>query len=207
MPDMSDPAAAEILRFWFEEHPKDWFVKNPAFDAEIRGRFLALHEAASAGRLAHWADDGRNCLALVIVLDQFPRNLFRGEARAFATDPLARAAARVILQHGWDRAMTRPEQLFAYLPFEHSESLEDQKLSCELMKEFEGSNCATRSGTGRSSNASAGFRTATPFWAAKVPPPRSNFSSNPAQDSEPSVIAPREAVETSFMYLARRPLV
>ena len=134
---MSDPAAAEILRFWFEEHPKDWFVKNPAFDAEIRGRFLALHEAASAGRLAHWADDGRNCLALVIVLDQFPRNLFRGEARAFATDPLARAAARVILQHGWDRAMTRPEQLFAYLPFEHSESLEDQKLSCELMKEFE----------------------------------------------------------------------
>ena len=134
---MSDPAAAEVRGFWFDEHAKDWFVKNAAFDAEIRRRFLSLHEAASAGRLAHWADDGRCCLALVIVLDQFPRNMFRGEARAFATDSLARAAARVILERGWDQQMTQPEQLFAYLPFEHSESLADQDLSCELMKDFD----------------------------------------------------------------------
>lgn len=134
---MSDPNAAEVLRFWFDEHPKDWFVKNPAFDAAIRARFLALHTAAAAGERVHWADDSRNCLALVIVLDQFPRNMFRGEARAFATDSLARAAARVILGRGWDKTMTQSESLFVYLPFEHSESLEDQILACELMKDFD----------------------------------------------------------------------
>lgn len=134
---MSDPRAAEVLRFWFEEHAQDWFVKKPAFDRAIRDRFLALHEATAAGQLAHWADETRSCLALVIVLDQLPRNMFRGEARAFATDPLARAAARVILRRGWDKQMSQSEQLFAYLPFEHSESFEDQLLSCELMKDFD----------------------------------------------------------------------
>ncbi len=134
---MIDPKATEVLRFWFEEHPKDWFVKNPAFDVQIRSRFFALHEAALAGQLAHWADDSRGCLALVIVLDQFPRNMFRGEARAFASDAPARAAARVILKHRWDKRMSQSEQLFAYLPFEHSESVADQDLSCELMKDFD----------------------------------------------------------------------
>lgn len=130
-------SADEVLEFWFDGREGDWFAKNPAFDAEIRARFLGLYEDAAAGRLAHWADDPRSCLALVLVLDQFPRNMFRGEARAFATDALARAAARLILERGWDMAMTRAERLFAYLPFEHSESLEDQILSCELMKEFD----------------------------------------------------------------------
>lgn len=134
---MSDATAGAVLHFWFEEHPKDWFGKDAAFDAEIRRRFLALHEAAAAGQLAHWADAQGSCLALVIVLDQFPRNLFRGEARAFATDAQARAAARVILERGWNKTMTRDEQLFAYLPFEHSESLADQDLCCELMKDFD----------------------------------------------------------------------
>ena len=131
---MNDPEA--LLRFWFDEHPRDWFVKNPAFDAEIRARYLPAHEAAAAGRLAHWADAPRSCLALVIALDQFPRNLFRGDARAFATDPLARDAARALLARGWDRGMSESQRLFAYLPFEHSESLADQALSCELMKDF-----------------------------------------------------------------------
>jgi uncharacterized protein (DUF924 family) len=129
--------ADEVLRFWFDEHAKDWFAKNAAFDAEIRARFLALHEAAAAGRLAHWADASRSCLALVIALDQFPRNLFRGEARAFSSDAAAGAAARIILSRGWDQSMTQSEQLFAYLPFEHSESLEDQNLARELMKDFD----------------------------------------------------------------------
>jgi uncharacterized protein (DUF924 family) len=133
---MSDPKAAEVLHFWFDEHPKDWFAKNPAFDAEIRSRFLEIHRAAAAGQLAHWADDDRSCLALVIVLDQFPRNMFRGGARAFATDSLARATARVILERGWDRQMTQSGQLFAYLPFAHSESPEDQALACALMQDF-----------------------------------------------------------------------
>ncbi|MGH8638692.1 MAG: DUF924 family protein, partial [Burkholderiales bacterium] len=73
----------------------------------------------------------------VILLDQIPRNMFRGGARAFAADALARAAARRILARGWNERMTQAEKLFAYLPFEHSESLEDQNLSCELMKDFD----------------------------------------------------------------------
>jgi len=129
--------ADQVLRFWFDEHPKDWFVKNPGFDAQIRDRFLGLHENAAAGRLAHWADAPRDCLALIILLDQFPRNMFRGTARAFATDAQARAAARAVLERGWDKSMTQPEQLFVCLPFEHSESLEDQDLSCALMKDFD----------------------------------------------------------------------
>jgi uncharacterized protein (DUF924 family) len=131
------PQPEAVLCFWFEEHPKDWFVKNPAFDAAIRARFLGVYEAAAAGQLAHWADDPRACLALTIVLDQFPRNAFRGEARAYATDAQARAAARVILERGWNKAMSQAEQLFAYLPLEHSESLADQVLCCELMKDFD----------------------------------------------------------------------
>jgi uncharacterized protein (DUF924 family) len=135
--EMSAPGSAAVLQFWFDVDPKNWFVKNPAFDAEVRSRFLALHEAAAAGRLAHWAEAPRSCLALVIVLDQFPRNMFRGEARAFATDPLARAAARVIVQRAWDRQLSPSERLFAYLPFEHSEALEDQDHACELMQDFD----------------------------------------------------------------------
>ncbi len=130
-------SAEDVLRFWFDANPKDWFAKNAQFDEAIRARFLALYEAAAAGRLAPWQETPRRCLALVIVLDQFPRNMFRGTARAFATDAQARNAARRILAQGWDKAMTRNEQLFAYLPFEHSESLEDQDLSCELMKGFD----------------------------------------------------------------------
>jgi uncharacterized protein (DUF924 family) len=133
----AEEGAAAVLRFWFEEHPKDWFVKSTAFDAEIRTRFSAVQEAAAAGRLAHWAEAPRSCLALVIVLDQFPRNMFRGEARAFATDAPARGTARIILERGWNMAMSQSEQLFAYLPFEHSESLVDQDLACELMKVFD----------------------------------------------------------------------
>lgn len=130
-------SAEDVLRFWFDASPKDWFAKNPAFDEAIRDRFLALHENAAAGRLASWETSPRGCLALVIVLDQFPRNMFRNIARAFATDAQARAAARVILERGWDKAMSQHERLFAYLPFEHSESLEDQDLSCALMRDFD----------------------------------------------------------------------
>jgi uncharacterized protein (DUF924 family) len=134
---MSDSPASEVLRFWFDEHAKDWFVKNPDLDAEIRRRFYPLFEEVVAGKLDGWLDDPRACLARVILLDQFPRNMFRGEARAFATDARARAAARRILARGWHERMTQAEQLFAYLPFKHSESLEDQNLSCELMKGFD----------------------------------------------------------------------
>jgi uncharacterized protein (DUF924 family) len=127
---------AEVLDFWFGRERKAWFAKDARFDAEIRARFLPLYEQAAAGDLAGWQEEPRRCLALVIVLDQFPRNMFRGTARAFAADPLAREAARTLVDRGWDKALTPDERTFAYLPFEHSESLEDQERSLRL---FEGS--------------------------------------------------------------------
>ncbi|MEW6690764.1 MAG: DUF924 family protein [Pseudomonadota bacterium] len=127
--------ASELLSFWFGQDRKRWFEKNPAFDEEIRSRFLPLFEKGFSGELEGWKTDPRACLALVILFDQFPRNMFRGTARAFAGDERARACARTILERGWDKAMTPDERTFAYLPFEHSESLEDQELSMRL---FEG---------------------------------------------------------------------
>ncbi len=134
-----DPRAAEVLRFWFQGVRSDprWFRKDAAFDREIRDRFLSLYEQAAVGALSAWRDAPGECLALVILLDQFPRNMFRGEARAFAADALAREAAREIVSRGWDRAMGESERLFAYLPFEHSERLADQDLACDLMKDFD----------------------------------------------------------------------
>ena len=124
--------ADDVHKFWFERDRKDWFEKNPAFDAEIRARFAPLYERAMREELKSWRDTPTSCLALVILLDQFPRNMFRGSAQAFAADPLARVAAGVILDNGWDKAMTPDERMFAYLPFEHSESLEDQEHSLRL---------------------------------------------------------------------------
>ena len=129
-----DPAA--VLKFWFGCERKAWFEKNPAFDEEIRSRFLSLYEKAIEGKLETWMQAPASGLARVVLLDQFPRNMFRGQAEAFAADPLARAAARVILDNGWDKAMTPDERMFAYLPLEHSESLADQERCLALMKEI-----------------------------------------------------------------------
>lgn len=133
-----DPLAVEVLRFWFGDSPgardRRWFEKNEPFDAEIRERFLPLFERAAADALDAWKESGRSCLALVLVLDQFPRNMFRGGARAYAGDRLALGAAKHALERGFHRAMRPVEQLFLYLPFEHSESLNDQLLACDLME-------------------------------------------------------------------------
>jgi len=126
----------DVRSFWFGIDQKAWFEKNPAFDAEIRERFLSLYEQGAGGMLADWRQTAADCLALVILLDQFPRNMFRGSARAFAADPLARDATRVILDRDWDKAMTPNERMFAYLPLEHSESLADQERCLVLMKEI-----------------------------------------------------------------------
>jgi len=126
---------AEVLDFWFQRDPKSWFAKDASFDAEIRSRFLTIYDLAAARGLSGWMQEPRGCLALVIVTDQFPRNMFRGTARAFAADPIAREAARAIVDRGWDRALTPDERTFAYLPFEHSEDLQDQERSLRL---FEG---------------------------------------------------------------------
>lgn len=125
----------DILDFWLKRDRKAWFEKNPALDAEIRQRFVPHYELGAAGLLRSWKQAPASCLALVVLLDQFPRNMFRDSARAFAADPLARDAARTILARGWDQAMTPDERMFAYLPFEHSEALQDQELCLKL---FEG---------------------------------------------------------------------
>ena len=123
------PAAPEeLLSFWRAAGPKRWFAQDLAFDAEILERFLATHEAAAAGRLSAWEGAAEGALALVIALDQFPRNMFRGTPRAFSTDALVLAAARRAIERGFDRAIPMPERNFFYLPFEHSENLADQEL-------------------------------------------------------------------------------
>jgi uncharacterized protein (DUF924 family) len=132
--DAKDPRAAEVNGFWFGHGDRDkhWFEKNPAFDADIRTRFLALHEEAASGKLAKWQDAPGDCLALIVALDQFPRNMFRGTARAFAADRLALHAAKHAIARGYDRAMRPSERMFVYLPFQHAESLEEQLASCKL---------------------------------------------------------------------------
>ena len=135
-----DPRAGEVLRFWFGTgetsggRRKHWFAKDEAFDALIRSRFMALHEEAAAGALARWNDDARSSLALIVLLDQFSRNMFRASARAFAADALALETARHALARGYDAGMSPVERMFVYLPFEHSESLADQQSCCDLMQ-------------------------------------------------------------------------
>jgi len=136
MPRVTLLTPSDVLDFWFSQDRKAWFEKNPAFDEQIRGRFLALVEQALRGELNLWRSEPSGFLALVILLDQFPRNIFRGSARAFAGDQLARDAARIILDNGWDKSMAPDERMFVYLPFEHSESLADQERCLALMKEI-----------------------------------------------------------------------
>ena len=132
--------AAEVLLFWFGEgeahgkRHKRWFEKNPAFDSSIRERFLGLYEALAAGGGRDWLERADSCLARILVLDQFPRNMFRGTPRAFATDAPALEAARHAVASGFDAGMLPVERMFAYLPFEHSESLADQVEACRLME-------------------------------------------------------------------------
>jgi len=129
-----DVTAADIVTFWREAGPARWFTKDAAFDDEIRRRFLAAHEAAAAGTLSAWETTAEGTLALLILLDQFPRNMFRGDARAFATDSHARAIAAGALVRGFDAQVPAGMRAFFYLPFEHSETLADQERSLALYK-------------------------------------------------------------------------
>jgi uncharacterized protein (DUF924 family) len=134
--DAKDPRAAQVLRFWFGSGRRDkrWFKSSAAFDREIGVRFLALHEEAAAGVLAHWERAPAECLALIVLLDQFPRNMFRGTAGAFATDPLALVAAMRAVADGFEGGMPPLERMFVYLPFQHAESLPEQEKACELTR-------------------------------------------------------------------------
>ena len=124
--------AAEVVRFWRDAGPSRWFRKDDAFDSEFRERFLAAHEAAARGELDAWSRTAEGALALLILLDQFPRNSFRGTPRMFATDAQARAIARAAVDASLDDQVDAQLRSFFYLPFEHSESMEDQDLSVQL---------------------------------------------------------------------------
>jgi len=127
------PSAPDVLAFWLAAGPDRWFEDDPGFDADIRARFYAVYEDAAAGRHVDWQETAEGALGLIIVLDQFPRNMFRGNARAFAADALARAAAERAIARGFDRQVAMPARLFFYLPFEHSERLADQERCLALL--------------------------------------------------------------------------
>jgi uncharacterized protein (DUF924 family) len=127
-----DPEAAKITQFWREAGPDRWFAKEDVFDTQFRDRFLALHYAAARRERDHWAAHAEGSLALMILLDQFPRNCFRGSAHMFATDPLARFFAKKAIAAGHDAALDGEIRFFLYLPLEHSELLADQYQSVDL---------------------------------------------------------------------------
>jgi len=130
----ASPAAHAVVRFWWEAGPKLWFAKDPAFDARFRDRFLGLHEQAARGELDDWVRAPVGSLALLILLDQFPRNAFRGTARMYATDARAREIAGGAILAGQMDAVARELRTFFILPFAHSERLPDQEQAVRLAR-------------------------------------------------------------------------
>lgn len=124
---MAEEAARKIVAFWRGVGREGWYARSDALDAEIRARFGALHERAGSGALDHWAQDAEGALALLILLDQFSRNLHRGVPQAFANDAHARRIADAAIRRGFDREVDRDMRVFFYLPFMHSEHLADQR--------------------------------------------------------------------------------
>ena len=123
----------EIIYFWFEEtEPQLWFQSHKELDDEISDRFGATYEMADDGLCNSWSIDADGCLALIILLDQFPRHMFRGTPQAFASDEKALLIAKQALHKGFDQVLDVVKRGFLYIPFQHSEKLEDQKRSVEL---------------------------------------------------------------------------
>lgn len=130
---MSELNAAAVVSFWRDAGPDKWWEKDEAFDHLVRSKFLSLHEAAARGELAEWQDSPDGALALVILLDQFPRNMFRGSPHAFATDPLAQGVAERAIACGFDLGTDEEMRTFFYMPFMHSEILDHQDRSVAFM--------------------------------------------------------------------------
>lgn len=122
----------DVIGFWRAAGPAKWFAKDQGFDQSIRLKFEPVHHAAARGEYDHWAATPDGTLALLLLLDQFPRNLYRNSAHAFATDPKARSLARSALDAGFDKQVEPQLRPFFYLPFEHSEDIADQDLACRL---------------------------------------------------------------------------
>lgn len=134
LPEATLADAASVTAFWREAGRQSWFSKDAAFDDAFRARFLALHEQAVQGGLDHWLNDAEGALALLLLLDQFPRNCFRGSPRMYASDAQARAAAARVIETGLDLRIELELRLFIYLPFAHSEALADQDYSVALQQ-------------------------------------------------------------------------
>ncbi|MEB3214842.1 MAG: DUF924 family protein [Nostocales cyanobacterium 94392] len=138
--------ANEILDFWFGnaedadygKPKKVWFAKEPEFDEELRRRFLLDYEKAAAGYLDEWKDSPLTCLALILLLDQFPRNIFRETPQAFATDWEALSTAHLAIAQGYDRQLLNVQRWFVYLPFVHSENIDHQRQAVKLFQKVSG---------------------------------------------------------------------
>ena len=125
--------AGAVIAFWREAGPKMWFAKDPEFDRRFRERFAGLYAAARSGALEHWLESADGSLGLVLLLDQYPRNSFRGTSSMYDTDAAARRAADIAIAAGHDRAVEPAMQVFMYLPFGHSENLADQERAVALV--------------------------------------------------------------------------
>ena len=132
LPPTTPVAAYEGVAFWREAGPGLWFAKDHAFDARFREQFAAMHAAAARGELASWMETPDGALGLIILLDQYPRNAFRGTPRMYATDALARAYARQAIAQGLDQQVDASMRLFVFRPFGHSEDEADQDRSVRL---------------------------------------------------------------------------
>lgn len=129
-----DISPVDVLEFWWSAGASKWFAQDDVFDGECRERFLPAIRAAKAGDLDDWLATAEGALALIILLDQLTRNVFRGSADAFAADGKAVACARIALERRYDKVFPQSVRVFFYLPFEHSEDMSDQELSVDLCK-------------------------------------------------------------------------
>lgn len=126
--------ASDIVRFWTDAGPEKWFKKDASFDAEIRSRFLQAHKAAASSGLKDWEGSPEGALALLILLDQFPRNMFRNDRRAFATDPMALTIAERAIANGFDKKVDPKLRTFFYLPYQHVEDIGQQERGVALYR-------------------------------------------------------------------------
>lgn len=139
MTSMTPHSAEAVIAFWKQAGPKRWFAKDEGFDRDFRDRFNAAHMQAARRELEGWLTTADGALALLILLDQYPRNAFRGTAHMFATDPLARLYARKMVDAGLDQQVEPQLRAFCYLPFEHSEDPQDQQRSLALNQQLDAS--------------------------------------------------------------------
>jgi len=129
---MNLPSPAVVVDFWRDAGYEKWFARDDAFDDDFHGRFLDAHHAAARRELEGWMESADGALALIVLLDQFPRNCFRGSAHSYATDGLARHYASRAIAAGFDKQVDPAMRFFFYMPFEHSEAQEDQQRALDL---------------------------------------------------------------------------